>query len=384
MSLVEWYGSRDILITGITSEVGRILLEKILRTLPNVTIYTIVRSSNGLLKEDRIKQIFLSPGFERLRQQESNAINRVKVFEGNLQYDDLGLSENECLKLKNIEIVFHTGGPKKELLEFCKNKLTKLQSIAIAMNLFKSKTLSENLIVRLPIVGPAYKEPLPGFLEILRGPSAMMIGAGFAFGHADLPAEIVPVDIAVNALIAAAWERGLRDKSDETAVYNIPNLGCTWKQLIEKGQLAHRKFPYPTFGISGMTSIGFLHWFFVFFIEWLPSVICDTILNTLGAKPRFIAEHEKIQQSLRALEDITSKTWNIERNNIYQLENFISPKDKDNFSICCDIDVESYVICAAASARKNCVNETNITIMKNFKRLFYALIAMILILTIFK
>lgn len=134
------------------------------------------------------------------------------------------MSESDCLKLKNIEIVFHTGGPTQELLEFCNNKLSNIRAIVIAKSLFESKILSEKIIdddiknsnnvpvvlIRLPILGPAYKEPFPGFLEILRGPSAIMIGAGYAFGHADLPAEVVPVDIAVNALITAAWQRGIR------------------------------------------------------------------------------------------------------------------------------------------------------------------------------
>lgn len=80
-----------------------------------------------------------------------------------------------------------------------------------------------------------------------------------------------------------------RNENDETsavAVYNIPSLPCSWRELIDKGQLAHRKFPYPTFGFSGMTSITLLHWILVFLFEWLPSVVCDTILNILGAKPR--------------------------------------------------------------------------------------------------
>lgn len=72
MALVEWYGSRDILFTGITSELGRLLLEKVLRTLPNVNVYTILRSSNALLKENRIKQIFQSPGYEVINHKHQN------------------------------------------------------------------------------------------------------------------------------------------------------------------------------------------------------------------------------------------------------------------------------------------------------------------------
>lgn len=65
-------------------------------------------------------------------------------------------------------------------------------------------------VLRFPCIGPAYKEPIPGFVEIMRGSTAIMVGAGYALGRSDLPAEIIPIDLAVNAIIIAAWERGIR------------------------------------------------------------------------------------------------------------------------------------------------------------------------------
>lgn len=66
MSLCEWYANRAVLLTGVTSEFGRVLLEKILRCLPNVTVCVVLRSQNGLSVEDRLKKIFASPGYERV------------------------------------------------------------------------------------------------------------------------------------------------------------------------------------------------------------------------------------------------------------------------------------------------------------------------------
>lgn len=64
MSLCEWYANRVVLLTGVTSEVGHVLLEKILRCLPDVRVYAVLRSQNGLSGEERIKKIFASPGYE--------------------------------------------------------------------------------------------------------------------------------------------------------------------------------------------------------------------------------------------------------------------------------------------------------------------------------
>ena len=62
MSLTEWFGDREILITGVTSRLGHSLLEKLLRTFPNVKIHLIVTSHDNLLPTDQIKKIFDSPG----------------------------------------------------------------------------------------------------------------------------------------------------------------------------------------------------------------------------------------------------------------------------------------------------------------------------------
>lgn len=65
MSLCEWYANRAVLLTGVTSELGRVLLEKILRCLPDVRVYVVLRSQNGLSAEERLKKIFASSGYER-------------------------------------------------------------------------------------------------------------------------------------------------------------------------------------------------------------------------------------------------------------------------------------------------------------------------------
>ena len=123
--------------------------------------------------------------------------------------------------MSNVSVVLHAAGPYDDLLDFCQ-ELPNLIVVAAASNIFRCKgTIAEKLLtekvpdlpltlVRLPIVGPVYKEPIPGYVEILKGPTALMVGAGYALGHAEYQAELIPVDLAVNTLIAAAWERATR------------------------------------------------------------------------------------------------------------------------------------------------------------------------------
>lgn len=65
MALREWYANRELLLTGVTSDVGTALMEKILRSFPDVTVYVVLRSQSDADKDDRIKQLFSTPRYER-------------------------------------------------------------------------------------------------------------------------------------------------------------------------------------------------------------------------------------------------------------------------------------------------------------------------------
>ncbi|XP_015440355.1 PREDICTED: putative fatty acyl-CoA reductase CG5065 [Dufourea novaeangliae] len=394
MTLREWYANREVFLTGVTSNVGRTLIEKILYSFPEAKVYVMLRSRSGFNKEDRIKQIFLSPGFERLRQIDPNAISRVKVLEGNLLYDGLGLSKEDKNLLQNVSVAFHAAGPHDGMFEFCQ-ELPRLEVMVAISCIFRHKgRITESLqnervpngsvaLVRVPLVGPSLREPMPGFVDVLKGPTAFMVGAGLALGNSEFQAEIIPIDLTVNTLIAVAWERATAKDVQGTVVYNAVSLDCTWNELIKKGSQGNRKFTYPTFGFRGMTSSAALHWILVMLFEWLPSVLCDTILGLCGAKKRLLQEHRKVRNALRSLESISWRSWSAERNHVYQLQQRLTPEDQDAFPVATEIDIESYVLCAAAAARKHCVDEANISLVKIFRLLFFFLVGTAILYSLF-
>ncbi|XP_031838817.1 putative fatty acyl-CoA reductase CG5065 [Nomia melanderi] len=381
MALREWYANRELLLTGVTSDVGTALIEKILRSFRNATVYVVLRSHNGSDKDDRIKQIFSTPRFERLRQEDPNAITRVKALEGNLMADELGMSEEDRKLLQNVSVAFHAAGPHDAMFEFCQ-ELPRLETLVAISCIFRHKgTIAEALqnervpdcslaLLRVPLVGPALHEPMPGFVGNFKGPAAFMVGAGLALGESEFQAEIIPIDLTVNTLIAVAWERATAKNVQGPVVYNAVPIGCTWKELINKGGQGNRKFTYPTFGFRGMTSSAVLHWILVLLFEWLPSAVSDTILGLCGARKRLLREHERVRNALRSLESISSRPWSAERNRVYLLQQRLTREDQDAFPVATEIDIESYVLCTAASARKHCVDQTNIWLVKIFRLLF--------------
>lgn len=56
----------------------------------------------------------------------------------------------------------------------------------------------------------------------------------------DYPADILPVDIAINGIITAAYERGLKEGTKDIEFCNITlshDKQMTWGEAVEKGGL---------------------------------------------------------------------------------------------------------------------------------------------------
>jgi fatty acyl-CoA reductase len=66
----EFYKDKTVFLTGATGFVGKVVLEKFFRSLPEVKrIYILVRPKRGVQIMDRVmKEIFQSPCFEKTKE----------------------------------------------------------------------------------------------------------------------------------------------------------------------------------------------------------------------------------------------------------------------------------------------------------------------------
>ncbi|XP_045533620.1 putative fatty acyl-CoA reductase CG5065 isoform X2 [Pieris brassicae] len=294
----EWYRGRNVLVTGASGFMGKVLIEKLLYSIPDIgCVYALVRGKKGKSPETRIEEMWKLPLFARIREEKPHVMKKLVPVTGDILSDNLGIDAEKLEKIYNeVSVVYHFAAtlrleaPLKEGLEmntrgtlrvldlakkvknlvsfvhlstaFCypdyermaekvhdppenphevlraASWLSEEQLDLIAPSLMKkhpnsytySKRLAEALVreaypeipavvVRPSIVTPSHKEPVPGWVDNLNGPIGLMIGAGkgvirsmHCCGH--YHAEVIPVDIAINALVVIPYHLDMKADRD--------------------------------------------------------------------------------------------------------------------------------------------------------------------------
>ncbi|EDW14210.1 putative fatty acyl-CoA reductase CG5065 [Drosophila mojavensis] len=107
--IANYYAGKTILITGATGFMGKVLVEKLLRSCSDLSaIYLLIRTKKGVEPAVRKEQYFKCVIFSKLLEKNPDIVNKVRVVKGDVLEPDLGLDANDINTLaSNVEIVFH-------------------------------------------------------------------------------------------------------------------------------------------------------------------------------------------------------------------------------------------------------------------------------------
>ncbi|QIN83605.1 HAD-IB family hydrolase [Rubrobacter tropicus] len=114
--LAESYRGKCVLLTGGTGFLGTAIVEKTLRSLPDLgRLYLVVRPSKDKSADYRFhKDMLGSAAFRRLREElgdgfDGRVAEKVRVLEGDVHAPSLGLGEEDLRELsENVDVVIHS------------------------------------------------------------------------------------------------------------------------------------------------------------------------------------------------------------------------------------------------------------------------------------
>jgi len=196
-------------------------------------------------------------------------------------------------------------------------------------------------IVRPSIVVAAWKEPIPGWVDNLNGPTGLIAGAGKGvlrtiYCCRDMVADIVPVDIPINLMCAVAW------RTATSPTNSIPVYNCTtgtinpirWGEVEAWGWESLLRFPmdnmvwYPG---GSFKNNDFLNKLCQIVFHYCPAYLVDTAARCVGKKPIMVRISNKMHKATKALEFFTTNEWRWSNGNMLKLQKEMTPADRDVF-----------------------------------------------------
>ncbi|OWF43207.1 fatty acyl-CoA reductase 1-like isoform X2 [Mizuhopecten yessoensis] len=419
-AIANHFAGKNIFITGGTGFLGKVLVEKLLRSCPDIgTLYLLMRPKNSQDIYERSHELIEKSAFEKLRNEQPEFHKKIHPINGDIAVDDLGVSEEDakllqekvdvvfhgaatvrfdeplrfavemnllgirrmvkfCRKFKHLEVFLHMStayancdkpfieemiynppvDPQRliDALEWMDDEMVEKitpKLIGNKPNTYTyTKQLGEHLlvkegsdlplaIVRPSIVGAAWKEPYPGWIDNYNGPSGLYIAAGKGIlrsvkGDFRCVADIVPVDMPVNMMIAAAWYTAV-NKPSSTLIYHCTTGSTnpfTWGEMEGVVMNFWKKVPLDSCfrrpKIS-LTMNSMIHDYWVFVSHMIPAYFADMGYCLMGKRPRMVKIYNKLHRAMNSLTFFTTHSWEWTYNNLDMLKSQMTPEDKRRF-----------------------------------------------------
>ncbi|KAH6935251.1 hypothetical protein HPB50_004820 [Hyalomma asiaticum] len=322
-----------------------VLLAKLLRCCPVKRIYLLVRSKRGVEPKARFEELCKCKALQQTKRDVPGAFDKVTVIPGDLALPNLGLSNAHMATLiEEVSVVFHLGAivrfndPLASLGEKAVSSTKNLQ-FGQPNNYSLTKAVTESLlldeqqglplaIVRPSIVTASWREPLP-------------IGMGFlptVLLSESCVADLIPVDVVANMLICVAWQIS-STRPSQLKVYNCTSSALqphTWGEVIAQVRRVTVQFPLPNARRSPSfvtTTSKLLYWLGLYFVCYIPAFLGDVALRLRRKDASMVRQLRKVVKGMDAVAFYTTNSWLFRSDNMVELMNDLSPKDKQIFDL---------------------------------------------------
>lgn len=114
-SVRDFYKDRSIFVTGGTGFMGKVLVEKLLRSCPDIkNIYLLMRPKKGQDVQQRLQELLNAPLFEKIRRDSPSELSKIVPVAGDVTEPELGISEtDQNMLIRSVSVVFHSAATVK-------------------------------------------------------------------------------------------------------------------------------------------------------------------------------------------------------------------------------------------------------------------------------
>ncbi|CAO1442158.1 unnamed protein product [Diamesa hyperborea] len=195
-------------------------------------------------------------------------------------------------------------------------------------------------IVRPSIVLASYKDPFPGWVDNLNGPTGVIVAAGKGvlrsyYVNPEAYSEMIPVDISINSLLVVAWNYAMmKEKPLTIPVYNTSSR-MTWKTFFDLTKKAVYRYPFENllwYPDGSIATSEILHRFKLALTLWLPSHLIDIFALISGRKRFMVNIQKKIYTATEALDFFVHHIWHFQTSNFNSIRSKMSSFDNELFN----------------------------------------------------
>jgi len=113
--IAEFYKDRSIFITGATGFMGKVLVEKLLRSCPGIKrLYLLMRPSKGKDVMSRLQELLANEVFDALRQQHPETLDKVSAIAGDITLPGFGISSADLETIySEVSVIFNSAATVK-------------------------------------------------------------------------------------------------------------------------------------------------------------------------------------------------------------------------------------------------------------------------------
>uniref|UniRef100_A0A672Q4T5 Fatty acyl-CoA reductase n=1 Tax=Sinocyclocheilus grahami TaxID=75366 RepID=A0A672Q4T5_SINGR len=378
VTIPEYYEGKNVLITGATGFMGKVLLEKLLRSCSSVkTAYVLVRPKAGQAPEARIADMINCKLFDRLREEQPDFAEKIVAVNSDLTQPDLDLSTEDQETLTGcINIVFHCAAtirfnePLKDAMQLNVLATQKMVNLAHRMKHLEvfihvstayahcDRELIEEVVYPPPVDYRKLIDTLEWMDDKLvslmtpkllgERPNTYTYTKALAEQLIQQECGNLNVAIIRPSIVGASWKEPFPGWIDN---FNGPSgifiavsghfdfflsrfkcIGISQYHVIStfKRNPLEQAFRRPN---VNLTTNHLINQYWIAVSHKAPAFLYDLFLRMSGREPRMMKTITRLHKAMMVLEYFTSHSWVWNMDNITMLMNQMGSEDKKAFNI---------------------------------------------------